>query len=203
MRIAYHALLNDFLCQLRDAFHLSSKEQLARVRELLAGRYDGLQDYTIDVQGLKAFIGRVTDTYGDESNWLLSLASFLARKPPEKWTDDDATAARYRLLEMSKKLRELETLRLHSERVNDKSAEYELVLLKSVSQSGGETECVVTLNSEKRKRLQKVVEAVSKQLNELGSEDLRNAVLAMVISPQHFENKESIIGKAAGAQLNG
>jgi len=191
LRVAYHALLNDFTDQLRDAFKLSSKEDLDRVREILTGRYTGLQDYTIDVQGLKAFMGRITDAYGDEKQWLISLASFLARKPPEKWTDDDASAARYRLLEMAKKLRELETLRLHSERGDDKCTDYELVLLKSVSQTRGETERVVTLDADKRQRLEKLVKEISTKLNTLDSEDLKNAALAMLLSPALAAKVES------------
>ena len=201
LRVAYHALLNDFTDQLRDAFKLSNKEDLDRVREILTGRYTGLQDYTIDVQGLKAFIGRITDAYGDEKQWLISLASFLARKPPEKWTDDDASAARFRLLEMAKKLRELETLRLHSERVDDKCTEYELVLLKSVSQTRGESERVVTLDADKRQRLEKLVKEISNKLDTLDSEDLKNAALAMLLSPAPAVKEETEAHQ--GAKANG
>ena len=157
-----------------------------------------MQDYTIDVQGLKALIGRITDAYGDEKQWLISLASFLARKPPEKWTDDDASAARYRLLEMAKKLRELETLRLHSERVDDKCTEYELVLLKSVSQTRGETERVVTLDADKRQRLEKLVKEISSKLDTLDSEDLKNAALALLLSPTLPAGKEEIEAQQGG-----
>lgn len=202
LRIAYHALLNDFINQLREAFKLSSKEDLDRIREILTGRYSGLQDYTIDVQGLKAFIGRITDAYGDEKQWLISLASFLARKPPEKWTDDDASAARYRLLELSKKLRELETLRLHSERVDDECADYELVLLRSISQINGERERVVTLDPDKRQRLEGLVREIKKQLDGLGSEDLKNAVLAMLVTTQEVPVEEQATTQF-GVKLNG
>ncbi len=202
LRVAYHALLNDFTDQLREAFKLSAKEDLGRIREILTGRYTGMQDFTIDVQGLKAFIGRITDTYGDEKHWLISLASFLARKPPEKWVDDDASAARYRLLEMAKKLRELETLRLHSERVDDKCTDYELVLIKSISQTNGETERVVTLDPDKRQRLDKVVMDISQQLEMLGNEDLKNAVLAMLIAPK-VETYQDSVEDTKGAKANG
>jgi hypothetical protein len=203
LRVAYHALLNDFTDQLRTAFKLSGNESLERIREILTGRYTGLQDYTIDVQGLKAFIGRITDAYGDEKHWLISLASFLARKPPEKWTDDDASAAHYRLLEIAKKLRELETLRLHSERTNDKCTEYELILVKSISQTNGETELVVTLDPEKRERLKKLVGEIEKRLDGLGSDDLKNAALAMLIAPDATAAKSEATVQQQGAKSNG
>jgi hypothetical protein len=194
LRVAYHALLMDFLNQLRESFFLDPSEQPDRVRELLAGRYAGLQDYTIDVQGLKAFIGRLTDAYGDEKQWLISLASFLARKPPEKWSDEDATAAKYRLLEFAKKIRELETLRLHTQRREDRTTDFELILLKTVSQSAGETETVVALDIDKRQRVAKTVNQVAELLGALGSDDLRNAALAMLLSPQPSEGKGTDTG---------
>jgi hypothetical protein len=191
LRVAYHALLMDFLDQLRETFFLNAGESLDRVRELLAGRYAGLQDYTIDVQGLKAFIGRLTDSYGDEKQWLISLASFLARKPPEKWNDEDAAAVKYRLFEFAKKIRELETLRLHSQRREDKATDFELVLLKTVSQSGGETEAVVALDKDKRQRVAATLDLITKVLGELGSDDLRNVVLAMLLSIKSSEGQQT------------
>jgi hypothetical protein len=204
IRIAYHALLNDFLGQLRDAFSMKANSDIETIKTVLSGRHDGLQDYTIDVHGLKAFIGRLTDKFGDEKQWLVSLASFLARKPPEKWTDEDVLAVKYRLNELAKKIRELEKLRLHNQERIDKGADVELVLLKSVSQSAGETSVVVALDRDKRKRVEKKLNQVSKLLAELGSEDLENAVLAMVLSRRSRDVKESLtenepIGKEGSA----
>ncbi|MDP2134738.1 MAG: hypothetical protein Q8J99_14140 [Sulfuritalea sp.] len=201
LRVAYHAVLMDFLNQLRGIFFLNPSDDLDRVRELLAGRHAGLQDYTIDVQGLKAFIGRLTDTYGDEKQWLISLASFLARKPPEKWNDEDAAAAKYRLFEFAKKIRELETLRLHSQRREDKATDFELILLKTISQSAGETEAVVALDEEKRQRVATTVTQVTNLLGELGSEDLKNAVLAMLLSGQSSDGQaKAIVDQASGKE---
>jgi hypothetical protein len=201
LRVAYHAVLMEFLDQLREIFFLNPSDDLDRVRELLAGRHAGLQDYTIDVQGLKAFIGRLTDAYGDEKQWLISLASFLARKPPEKWNDEDAAAAKYRLFEFAKKIRELETLRLHSQRREDKTTDFELILLKTISQSAGETEAVVALDEEKRQRVAATVKEVTSLLGELGSDDLKNAVLAMLLSGQSAEGQvEATVDQASGKE---
>jgi hypothetical protein len=202
LRVAYHALLMNVLEQLREAFFLNNAEDLDRVREMLTGRYTGLQDYTIDVQGLKAFIGRLTDSFGDEKQWLISLASFLARKPPEKWNDEDAAAVKYRLFEFAKKLRELETLRLHDQRREDKATDFELVLLKTVSQSGGESEAVVALNQEKRQRVATTLDQVTNLLDELGSDDLRNAVLAMLLSGRSSEGKAKVTENETSGKEN-
>jgi hypothetical protein len=204
IRKAYHALLNDFLDQLRVAFAMKANSDIETIKTVLSGRHDGLQDYTIDVHGLKAFIGRLTDKFGDEKQWLVSLASFLARKPPEKWTDDDVLAVKYRLRELSKKIRELEKLRFHNQERGDKGTDVELVLLKSVSHSAGETSVVVALDRDKRKRVEKKLNQVSKLLAELGSEDLENAVLAMVLARRSRDLKAALtenepIGKEGSA----
>lgn len=193
LRAAYHVLLMDILDQLRGVFFLTAGTDPARVKDILAGRHAGLQDYTIDVQGLKAFIGRLTDTSGDENHWLISLASFLARKPPEKWSDEDAAAAKYRLFEFAKKIRELETLRLHNQRREDKTTDFELILLKTVSQSEGETEAIVTLDKDKRERVAATVDQVSNLLGKLGNYDLRNAVLAVLLSRRPSEEHEETV----------
>jgi hypothetical protein len=151
------------------------------MRDVIRGRFTGLQDYTIDVQGLKAFIGRLVDSYGDEKQWLISLASFLGRKPPEKWSDDDVSAFEYRLLEFAKRIKDIQLLRFHSERRNDKSEALELIVLKTISGVGGETEVLVALDSKKRAYLEKAKAKIKKELSNLPNNDLANAVLAMLI----------------------
>lgn len=198
LRVAYHALLHDVQEQLKDTFSLDKNLSLDEIRAIIRGRFTGLQDYTIDVQGLKAFIGRLTDPYGDEKQWLISLASFLARKPPEKWSDDDVSAVEYRLLEFAKRIREVESLRLYSERRSDKSEDLELVLLKTISQQRGETEILVTLDSKKRAYLEKVGAEVRKQLNNLPNKEMANALLAMLI--EDLAKGEAEAGASAKAK---
>jgi hypothetical protein len=105
---------------------------------VIRGRCVGLDEFTIDPQ-CKAFIGRLIDPYGDETQWLVSLASFLARKPPEKWIDDDLVAAKYRLMELAVRVRDLRQLQLHYEDVGgNKCGDLEASLIRIVSTQGGE-----------------------------------------------------------------
>jgi hypothetical protein len=181
LRVAYHALLHEVQDQLQMTFLPGQNLPLAEMRDVIRGRFTGLQDYTIDVQGLKAFIGRLVDSYGDEKQWLISLASFLGRKPPEKWSDDDVSAFEYRLLEFAKRIKDIQLLRFHSERRNDKSEALELIVLKTISGVGGETEVLVALDSKKRAYLEKAKAKIKKELSNLPNNDLANAVLAMLI----------------------
>lgn len=181
MRLAYHALLRTFEDQIRDTFHLSPSYGIVQIREALL-RYSGLQEYTIDVQGLKAFIGRLTDTYGDESQWLTSLGSFLGRKPPEKWSDEDAIAVEYRLVEFAKKVRDLEILRLQSDaHKKRKTTDLEFILLKTLSPHKGERDIFVALDGDKRKAISEVKEKVQNLLAKLPDQELGKAVLAVVL----------------------
>jgi len=187
LRMAYHRLLTNFEQQLKAAFRINSKEPLNRLREVLCGRYAGLHEYTIDVQGTKAFIGRLTDSYGEEGPWLLNLAGFLARKPPEKWTDDEALAVGFRLNELAEKVRELDILRVHSERHDDKQKEYELVLIRTLTQKNGQTELVAALDNERRGYLDKIVKELKSKLDSLDSEELKACAIAMLLDNDQSE----------------
>jgi hypothetical protein len=55
LRSAYHGLLQHVLKTVRQAFALDAALELEEVRSRLHGRYAGLQEYTIDTQGLRAF----------------------------------------------------------------------------------------------------------------------------------------------------
>jgi len=184
LRAAYHALLHEVQEQLKATFFLDKNLALDEMRGLIRGRFTGLQDYTIDVQGLKAFIGRLTDPYGDEKQWLISLASFLARKPPEKWSDDDASAVEYRLLEFAKRIRDIETLRVYGERRSDRTETLEVMLLKTISQQRGETEVLVTIDARKRAYLEEIKAKMQEQLSGLPNNDLAKALLAILVEEQ-------------------
>lgn len=180
LKVAYHSLLNEFQENLKANFYIEKGFQLHEIRETLRGRYSGLQEYTIDVNGLKAFIGRIIDPYGDESQWLISLASFLARKPPEKWTDEDAAVVEYRLVEHSKRLRELETLRSQYEHHSDRITDVEFVLLKTISQKRGEIQLIVAIDEQKRRAVRSVKDKIRSLLSDLPNEDLAKVTLAIL-----------------------
>jgi hypothetical protein len=181
LRVAYHRVLDRLHTQIKHTFYLDKHLPLHDVRDRLKGRFSGLADYTIDVQGLRAFIGRLTDPHGDETQWLVSLGSFLARKPPEKWTDDDVAAAEYRLVEFTKRLRDVETLRVHYERRTDAPRDLELILLKSISQTRGESELLVAMDASSRAAVEDVRSRIVTALGALDNSELAKAALALVV----------------------
>lgn len=206
LRVAYHGLLHEFDGKLRAAFKINQGALLDEMRARLKWQYSNLRDYTIDVQGLKAFIGRLTDPFGDESQWLISLASFLARKPPEKWNDEDAATVEYRLVEFTKRLFDLESLRFYNERRSDNSTDLELVLLKSISQTRGESEFIVALDPYKRKALEGAKAQILEILSQLSSQELSTAALALILeelSPKNASEEYYAGVKDTGGVHNG
>lgn len=179
LRVAYHGLLRDFERLLAKTLSGDPKLSLDELRVRLRGRYEGLHDYTIDTHGLKAFIGRLTDPFGDESQWLISLGAFLGRKPPEKWSDDDLKGVEYRLADYAKRLRDLERLRLvYEERRTQAPGEIEVVLLKAIVSGKGESERLVPLDASIRAAIGPAVKRAIQALDGLPTDDLRAAALA-------------------------
>ena len=161
LRVAYHKLLGDFRSMLTLAFNENEKISLPKLREQLRGRYGPLQTYTIDTHGLKAFLGRLADPFGDDGHWLNSLATFIARKPPEKWLDEDINMADYRLVEFSKRLRDLERLRLHyADKATSSNEPIEVVMLRTVRQGGNEHYVTVALDDAKKKAVDDRVDSI-------------------------------------------
>lgn len=59
---------------------------------------------------LRAFVLRLADEKLDDTAWLESLASFVARKPPERWTDSDEEEFHQRLTFYSRRFRQVEAI---------------------------------------------------------------------------------------------
>jgi hypothetical protein len=192
LRVAYHKLLAEFQSLLKHTFSESEKTSLLELRERLRGRYGPLQAYTIDTHGLKAFLGRLADPYGDDGHWLNSLATFIARKPPEKWIDEDINIVDYRLVEFSKRLRDLERLRLHYEdKTTSPNNQIEVVMLRTVRQGGNDHDVIVTLNESKKKAISERLEIIRQMLRDLPSEELRLALLAQLFEEHVVAQKNT------------
>ena len=59
---------------------------------------------------LRAFVLRLADEKLDDAPWLESLASFVARKPAERWTDSDEEEFHQRLSFLARRFRQVETI---------------------------------------------------------------------------------------------
>ena len=177
------------------AFGLDDEMPLRELRDVLRGRCHGLDRYTIDTGGLLAFVRRLGVRDPDDVEWLGAVLLFLGRKPPAKWTDQDRDTAEYRLAELSLRLLDLEKLRLHFTAPSGSRGSHEVVLVKTVGDTGPH-EQVVVLSPEKNKATESKLEEIRRLLADLEDDELRLALVARLSRGFLAEYHEARLSKA-------
>lgn len=108
LNTAYAKLLTHWQAKLNQALLDENSLDLSSLRQALAKRYKGLDQYTPDQKGLGAFIRRLSDEgYASDQDWLESVATLIAGVPPKKWTDEHRLYAELRLEERAQQARDL------------------------------------------------------------------------------------------------
>ena len=175
---AYPGLLNDMQVALCEAFHIPQDTRLNELREILRGRVHGLDRYTVDVKGLKAFIRRIGQRADSNDEWLTTLLLFIGHKPAAKWTDQDRDAAEYRLSEFARRLLDLEKLRQHDEKNASAGGDLDIILIKSLQKGGEEIDEIVSMSDKIRTAISESRERIQSVLDELNDNELRLALIA-------------------------
>ncbi|WP_156427584.1 hypothetical protein [Thiohalocapsa sp. ML1] len=179
LKSAFPDLLQHFQGLMAQAFNLDRDSDLAELRVILRGRLDGLDRYTIDADGLRAFIRRLTKDSGTDEEWFANVLLFLGQKPAKKWNDADSEGAEYRLAEFTRRVHDIETLRVHYDRNRHATdTEFDVVLLRSLRKGGTEHEQVVFIDHAARTAIKTVREQISEQIRNLPDPSLRYALLA-------------------------
>jgi len=152
---AYHNLLTQFKRQLCQAFELAEQGDIKAIRNTLNQRYAGLEKYTVDRNGLKAFILRLQNDKDSDQGWLESVAAFLGSAPPDKWKQNNITQAEYRLRELSERLKELATV--HAEQLKADVGS-QATLIRIVSEQGEYSEIAYITDNLKQQADAKIAE---------------------------------------------
>ena len=179
----------------KSGFRLEMDAPIGKMRAILAGRFEGLEDYTIDTEGLRAFINRIINSDGGDEKWFKNVLLFLGRKPIDKWTDIDRDAAELRLAEFSRRINDLERLRVHYDGVDATGIDFEVLLLKTGSKQSGEKDEIVVLNEEMKAVIQNAIESMNKIVATIPEDNLRLAAIASVADQfltKHRESKKDI-----------
>ena len=121
---------------------------------------------------------------------------FLGHKPSAKWTDQDRDTAEYRLAEFSKRLLDIEKLRLHFDSTAKQDSAHEVILLKAVSSLTGETDEVVTLNERTRAAIANAKQRVEEVLSDIHDKELALALVAELTSDFLARHRESNLSKS-------
>ena len=175
---AQAALLKFMHGALCGGFALAETMPLNELRSVLRGRCHGLDQYTVDMQGLRSFIRRVCDPNPTDEEWLDGILLFLGHKPAAKWTDQDRDTAEYRLAEFSKRLLELEKLRLHFEATSKQDSAHEVILVKTISSLKGEIDEVVSLNNRTGAAIADAKRRIEEVLADVHDQELALALVA-------------------------
>jgi hypothetical protein len=104
---SYDRLLDGIEATLLGAF--GSTRSLQSLREELRSRCTAIMPHITD-SSVKSFVFRLVDSGLQRRHWLESLGSLLARKPPERWLDQDETEFQHQLSVYVGRLNRIETL---------------------------------------------------------------------------------------------
>jgi len=107
LRAAYPALLSRIRERLREAFDLPG--QFQQLKMTLAERADKIK-IGVTEPTLKAFCFRLIDDELPETEWLESIGSFIALKPPSKWHDQEEEVFNQELIQLVTRFRRVESI---------------------------------------------------------------------------------------------
>ncbi len=166
----------ELLC---EVLHVPNNGELAELRKVLRARFSDLISYSVDVDGVKAFLNRLVSSADEDDTWFIKILMFLSSKPPKDWTDADASKAQYNLLSYSKKIAELEKLRLEYDQLGRGSdSSIDVVLLRVLRRDKETIEKPIVVDKEKLKRIEQVKESIDKLLDsEKEDNDILTAAL--------------------------
>ena len=192
LKAAYPKMLEKQVRNLSKALHMDERQALSDLRRKAIGRYEGLEQHTVDIDGLRAFIKRLTKRDGDDASWLENILMFLGRKPSAKWTDTDLSEADVKLSDFAKRILDLETLRLHYDRSAEKlEGDFDVILLKSLKKGQEPIDEVVAIDHARHEAIQEIKNTLKQTLNSHRDGELQLAVLAELVDDFLNERKLS------------
>jgi hypothetical protein len=182
---AYPNLLSSMRQKLATALHAKVDGSLAGLRVNARERYNGLASFTVDTEGLKAFLGRITDAAGSDDAWLEGVLSFLGRKPADKWGDEDIPVVEYRLSELAQRVLDLERLRLaYKSKSQPGSENIDAIILRVISAKDGEQERLIYTSQSRNKALNEAIQRMREVLSSIDEADLRLLALTSLASEE-------------------
>ena len=181
LKDAYPNMIKQQVKMLLEAFHMEVSSDLSELRRK-AGRYIGLDQHTVDVDSLRAFIKRLTKRQGDDESWLENVLMFLGQKPSKKWTDTDRSEVDVKLSDYAKRILDLEALRLHYDQSRSHmDGEFDVILLKSLKKGGEPIDEVVAIDSRRKEAIQDCKEEIYEAITKHSDSELQLAALAEVV----------------------
>ena len=194
LRDAYKNLVEKQRQLLAQAFNINPSLELKDLRKVISGKCHGLENFTVDTQGLRAFIMRLTKATSDDAAWFENILMFLGHKPSKKWLDSDQDTAEHRLSDFSRRVIDLEQLSIYAQKKSmSADTDFDVYLLRSVKKGGDFKDEVVAVDKKIANSIKQTKKDLVSVLNRLGEKELKLAVLAETIDEFLVDYKKSMV----------
>jgi hypothetical protein len=152
----YELLLKEQLTKFNQAFEYES-QNLKNFRENVFADYADLEEYSVDPD-VKNFIRKINQKEIEDQMWFESLLSFLVKRHPEKWEDEDLATSEFELRKISDKLRELRKIGIYDEKAKNKKSDEdsEVYLLRTKKKGEEGFEELFSLSSREKEELSEI-----------------------------------------------
>jgi len=182
LNTSYSKLIEKQKESLARSFNHDVSLSLSELRKLISGNCRGLEDYTVDTNGVKLFITKLIKTTGNAEDWFENVLMFLGHKPTNKWSDSDQDTAEYRLNDFSRRVTDLEKLRLHEKDFTQKiDGDFDVYLLRSVKKGSEIRDEVVAVDKNTSGAITQAHLDIESILSKLGDSERGLAVLAKTV----------------------
>lgn len=177
---AYPNLLKYFQKELTTALDLNTDLTLPQLRIEIKNRYRGLEKYSHDKDGLKAFIIRLQHSQENDTQWLESIAALLGKVPPFKWKSENKSLAEYQLSNFAERLKQLLKVHVHQLKVISPESNIQALLLRVVGEQQGEIDKLTYIDADSTAQVQGEIKHMNVplekiiEITELDKSDLEN-----------------------------
>lgn len=172
---AYEELLTRIQRQLCDALLIPC--DLPTAREEIALRAELAREWIGDL-GLKAFAFRLSERTLPDREWLESVASVLAQKPPNQWNDGDVLRYRVALADMAGRFRRMEDIAFSHGGPQESTGAVRRMRLSLTDMLGREQRELVRISPDEEDQVRATVTTLTDALQAAGA-DQRMRVMAV------------------------
>ena len=178
---AYNNLWNEQRTLLAQAFNIDPGLPLSDIREIISGKCYGLENYTVDTEGVRAFILKLTKKASSDEEWFENILMSLGQKPSKKWLDTDQSVADAKLRKFSRKIIDLEQLSLHEKKHGKGDGSLDVYVLRSLKAGGNFLDETVAVDEKTAESISGVKTEISNVLNRLSDKELKLATIAELV----------------------
>lgn len=182
LREAYPELLRRLTAALGAA--VEGETDLAELRPPLLRRANLLLETLVEPE-LRSFVLRLADDKLDDRRWLESIASFVARKPAERWIDGDEEEFHQRLGFFARRFRQVEAIHFPGQGEDDNA--YRIAVTCA---DGRQMEKIFRTNAEQEAAIRIAEEELGPLLEQAGRIG-RIAAARLLLAADEDENEEA------------